>query len=311
MLDADRIISANAYLGAGPIVRALETGADVVVTGRVTDSALFLAPLMHTFGWASDDWDRLGSGVLVGHLLECAGQLTGGYFADPGLKDVPGLARLGFPFADVDAQGVALIGKVAGSGGRIDALTCKEQMLYELSDPSRYLTPDVCADFSDVEFIEMGADQVLARGARGAPAPERLKASVGYHDGYTGEGQISYAGAGAVERGRLALEVVRERLDITGQRLSDLRCELIGVDAVHCGVGGDRRTAPLEVRARVAGRADTLRAAQQIGAEVESLYTNGPAGGGGVRRTAEAAVAIASAMIPRALVQPKVEVFRA
>src|SRR5262245_29228067 len=145
---ADRMVSANAYLGAGPIVEALAGGADIVITGRVSDPALFLAPLMHEFGWKADDWDRLGKGTVVGHLLECAGQITGGYFADPGYKDVPNLARLGFPLADVSEDGSAVIGKLPETGGRVSLKTCKEQLLlYEVHDPARYCQPDVVADF--------------------------------------------------------------------------------------------------------------------------------------------------------------------
>lgn len=304
-LGRDRIISANAYLGAGPVRDALAQGADVVVTGRLADPSLFLGPLMHAFGWAEDDWRLMGRGTLVGHLLECAGQLTGGYFADPGLKDVAGLDRLGFPFADVSADGSARLGKVEGSGGRLDLQTCKEQLLYELTDPAAYLTPDVCADFSQVQLKVDGRDRVSVTGGDGRPAPDTLKVSVGYLDSYVGEGQISYAGANALERGRLALQIVQARLALTGVPLRELRCELIGVDAVHSGPGPMTHTG--EVRARVAGRADTLEDAERIGGEVETLYTNGPAAGGGVTRSARPVVAIASVLIPRAVVSPRVQ----
>ena len=164
------ILSANAYLGVEPIVAALAAGADVVVTGRVGDPALFLAPLVHEFGWAMDDWTRLGRGTVVGHLLECAGQVTGGYFADPGRKDVPDLARLGFPLAEVGADGDAVLTKVAGSGGRVSIASCTEQLIYELHDPAAYLQPDVTADFSAVRFADAGADRVAISGGRRAAA---------------------------------------------------------------------------------------------------------------------------------------------
>ena len=302
-IGRDRIQSANAYLGADGIVEALGLGADVVIAGRVADPSLFLGPLIHAFDWRRDDWDLLGRGVLVGHLLECAGQLSGGYFADPGVKPVPDLARLGFPFAEVSADGAAVVSKVAGSGGRIDLRTVTEQLLYEIADPSAYLTPDVTADFSGVRLEQIGVDAVALNGARGWPAPDQLKISVGYLDGYVGEGQISYAGAQAVERGRLALEIVRERLALTGVAVEELRSELIGVDAIFEGVASEVSPAPREVRARVAGRCATLTAAQAIGAEVEALYTNGPAGGGGVTRSARAVVAIASTLLPRHLIR--------
>lgn len=306
-IGRERILSANAYLGADGIVEALGRGADVVIAGRVADPALFLGPLIHAFGWRSDDWDLLGRGVLVGHLLECAGQLSGGYFADPGVKPVSGLARLGFPYAEVSADGSAVVSKVAGSGGRIDLATVKEQLLYELSDPSAYLTPDVTADFSAVRLEQLGPDAVGLSGASGRPAPDQLKVSVGYLDGYVGEGQIAYAGVQAAERGRLALDIVRERLALTGVAVEELRSELIGVDAVFQGVNTDASMTTHEIRARLAGRCATLEAAQAIGAEVEALYTNGPAGGGGVTRSAGAVVAIASTLLPRDRIRSQVE----
>jgi hypothetical protein len=229
----ERMLSANAYLGAQPIVDALAQGANIVITGRAADPALVLAPLIHEFGWAMDDWARLGQGTLVGHLLECAGQVSGGYFADPGYKDVANLARLGFPIGEVLQDGSLVISKVDGSGGAITAATCKEQMLYEIHDPASYLTPDVVADFSAVSIEESGSDRVALRGATGRARPETLKVSVGHVDSFIGEGQMSYAGPGALARARLALDIVRERLSITNVRASELRFELLGVDALH------------------------------------------------------------------------------
>ena len=307
----DRILSANAYLGVGPICDALQTGAHVVVTGRAADPALFVAPLVHAFGWAMDDWAALGQGTVVGHLLECAGQVTGGYFADPGVKEVPDLARLGFPIGEVAANGDLVVTKVAGSGGRVSAATCKEQLLYEIHDPARYFQPDVVADFSRVRVDEIGPDRVRVVGGRGAPPTGTLKVSVGYVDGYVGEGQISYAGAGALARARLALEIVRERLRATGVRIDELRCDLIGVDALH----GERRAhgdaEPYEVRVRVAGRTDAMAEAVRIGNEVETLYTNGPAGGGGATKSAREVVAVQSVLVPAGAVTPSVRVVEA
>ncbi|MEO9338393.1 acyclic terpene utilization AtuA family protein [Mesorhizobium sp. SB112] len=300
----DRIISANAYLGAGPIAEALAAGADVVITGRVGDPSLFLGPLIHEFGWSLKDWSSLGKGTLVGHLLECAGQICGGYFADPGYKDVPGMAQLGFPFADVAFDGTAEIGKLDGTGGRIDAATVKEQILYEIHDPALYFQPDVVADFSRVSVAETGPDRVRVSGACGSPRSGTLKVSVSYHDGYVGEGQISYAGPGAVARGRLALEIVRERL-ANASALKDARYELIGVDSLHGTKFGQDRD-PYEVRARVVARAAARVDAERIGNEVEALYTNGPAGGGGAFKSVRQAVALASALIDESLATPTV-----
>src|SRR3569833_1654867 len=229
----NRLLSANAYLGAEPMAQALTSGADIVITGRASDPALFLAPMIHAFGWKMDDWNLLGQGTVAGHLLECAGQITGGYFADPLYKDVPDLARLGFPIGEIGEDGNVVITKVADSGGAVTVRTCKEQLLYEVHDPTRYIQPDVTADFSHVKVEEVGNDRVRVGGGSGSSRPATLKVSVGYIDGYIGEGQISYAGPGALARGRLALDIVRERLKLTGLETSELRFELVGVAALH------------------------------------------------------------------------------
>jgi Acyclic terpene utilisation family protein AtuA len=303
----NRLLSANAYLGAEPMVAALDAGADIVITGRASDPALFLAPMIHAFGWAMDDWNLLGQGTLAGHLLECAGQITGGYFADPPYKNVPDLARLGFPIGEVGENGSLTITKVAGSGGAVSARTCKEQLLYEVHDPTRYLQPDVTADFSQVRVEEIGKDRVRVSGGRGSKRPSTLKVSVGYVDSFIGEGQISYAGPGALARGRLALEIVRERLKLTGVAASELRFELIGVDSLHGSEVSAHANEPYEVRLRVAGRTESLREAVRIGNEVETLYTNGPAAGGGVVKSARDVVAVASVLLPREYVRPQVQ----
>jgi hypothetical protein len=303
----NRLLSANAYLGAEPMAQALSDGADVVITGRASDPALFLAPMIHAFGWAMDDWNLLGQGTVAGHLLECAGQITGGYFADPGYKDVEGLARLGFPIGEVGEDGALVITKVAGSGGAVTAQTCKEQLLYEVHDPKRYLQPDVVADFSQVKVEKIAPDRVRVSGGRGTERTDTLKVSVGYVDGFIGEGQISYAGPGALARGRLAIDIVRERLKLTGVATRELRFELIGVDSLHGAEASTRANEPYEVRVRVAGRTENLREAVRIGNEVETLYTNGPAAGGGAWKSARDVVAVGSVLLPRALAKPRVQ----
>jgi Acyclic terpene utilisation family protein AtuA len=303
----NRLLSANAYLGAEPMVEALGAGADIVITGRASDPALFLAPMIHAFGWAMDDWDLLGQGTVAGHLLECAGQITGGYFADPPYKNVPDLARLGFPIGEVGEDGGLIITKVAGSGGAVTARTCKEQLLYEVHDPTRYLQPDVTADFSQVGVEEIARDRVRVSGGRGTRRPSTLKVSIGYVDSFIGEGQISYAGPGALARGRLALEIVRERLKLTAVAASELRFELIGVDSLHGSEVSAHANEPYEVRLRVAGRTENLREAVRIGNEVETLYTNGPGAGGGVVKSARDVVAVASVLLPREHVRPQVQ----
>ena len=301
------VVSANAYLGAEPIVEALSGGAAVVVTGRVADPSLGLAAQMHTFGWAADDWNLLGQGTVVGHLLECAGQLTGGYFADPGYKDVPGLARLGFPIAEVGKDGGAVMTKVPGSGGMVTARTCTEQLLYEVHRPNAYVTPDVTADFSRVRITELAVDRVSVTGGAGKPRSDTLKVSVGYADGFVGEGQISYAGPGAVARARLAQDIVAERLALAGVVPRDIRYDLIGLDALHGSERASARPEPYEVRLRVVARTATMPEAVRIGHEVEALLTNGPAGGGGTTPPgAQPSLAIESVLVPRASVTPAV-----
>ena len=304
---ADRLVSANAYLGAESLTAAITRGAHVIVAGRVADPSLFLAPQIHEFGWPMDAWSALGRGTLVGHLLECAGQVTGGYFADPGYSDVDGLSRLGFPIAEVSEDGTAVITKVAGSGGRVTPATCKEQLLYEIQDPAAYVTPDVVADFSRVRIAEVGEDRVKVEGGDGRPRSGTLKVSLGYTDGFIGEGQISYAGPGAIDRARLALTIVADRLQLIGVQLDEARYDLIGVDALHGRRLSAGRGDPYEVRIRVAARTQTMRDAARVANEVEALYTNGPAGGGGVTGSMREVLAVASTLVPRELVKNAVQ----
>jgi hypothetical protein len=300
------LISANAYLGTDALLPALETGADVIITGRVADPALFVAPLVHEFGWLMEDSDLIGQATVIGHLMECAGQLTGGYFADPGKKDVPGFAHLGHPFVDVYPDGTAVFGKVENTGGVLDLATVKEQLLYEVMDPSHYITPDVVADFTRVQLREMGPDLVQVSGGRGRKRPETLKVSVGYGAGFVGEGEISYAGSNALGRAQLAGETIRQRL---GHAFPDLRVDFIGCTSVHRTAFG-QYPEPYEIRLRVAGKALTAAKAAMVGEEVEALYTNGPAGGGGARKYIQEVVGIVSTLIPREQVHPSVTLQR-
>jgi hypothetical protein len=300
----DRLVSANAYIGAEPIVAALAQGAHVVITGRAADPSLFVGPIAHAHGYPLDDWSQLGRATLVGHLLECAGQITGGYFADPGYKDVEGLDRLGFPIAEVPPHGPVIITKLQGTGGAVTTATCKEQLLYEIHDPAAYFTPDTVADFSQVRIDLLDRDRVQVDGALGKPRPDALKVSLAVRDGFIGEGQISYAGTGAVDRARLAADVVVGRLGRARIQTSELRCNLIGVDALHgsrFAVTGSWQ--PYEVRLRVAARTQSRVDAEAVANEVETLYTNGPAGGGGVTKSAREVLSIVSTYIPRDLVR--------
>jgi len=302
----DRWISANAYLGVLPIIEALKDDADVILTGRVADPALFVAPLMHEFGWAQDDWDLLGQGTVVGHLLECAGQLTGGYFADPRYKDVPDLAHLGFPIAEVSSDGSAVLSKVDGSGGILNCATCIEQLLYEIQDPSAYYTPDVVADFSRVSFEPIGANRVRVSGGGGRMRPSTLKVSIGYRDGFIGEGQISYAGPNALARAELARDILAERL--ASYSLSELRFDFIGLNSIHGSRLSQQAPTAYEIRLRAAGRAVSSASAAWIAREVEALYTNGPAGGGGAFGATREVIAMSSALVPRESVSHRVNI---
>ena len=303
-----RIVSANAYLGAAPMVEALGRGADVVVVGRSADPSLFLAPMMHELGWRADGWRLLGVGTVIGHLMECAGQITGGYFADPGYKDVPGLARLGFPIAEVREDGEAFITKAPGSGGAVTVETASEQLLYEIHDPAAYVTPDVVADFTGVELEEIARDVVRVTGGDGRPRTDTYKVSVGYRDGFIGEGQMSYAGPGALERARLAADVVVERLRMQRLEASETRVDLIGVDSIHGpearALAGALGATPYEVRIRVACRTGTAEEAAKVGTEVASLLTNGPAGGAADAAAVREIIAILSVLLPRDAVEP-------
>jgi hypothetical protein len=299
-----RIVSANAYLGADAIVPALETGADLVITGRVADPSLFLAPILYELNWSYQDYARLAQGTMVGHLLECAGQLTGGYYADPGKKEIPNVANLGFPYAEVTKDGEVTLGKTPGSGGQVNVRTCTEQLLYEVHDPSHYITPDCILDMTDIYFEQKGIDRVRAAGAKAKPRTGFYKVSVGYRDGYTGEGQISYAGPNALERARLAEDIVRERLELRGLRYPEIKTNLIGLNSLHDAASSSSN--PYEVRLRIAAKSEERSDAEAIGEEVEALLTNGPAGGAAFFRQVTERLGILSVLLPRSLVRTEV-----
>jgi hypothetical protein len=302
--QSGEVLSANAYLGAEAILQALQTSADVIITGRVADPSLVVAPLVHEFGWDTDDTEMMGKATIIGHLMECAGQITGGYFADPVKKPVEGMDSLGHPFVDVNAHGSTIISKVQGTGGVINLATAKEQLLYEVTDPKQYITPDVIADFTTVQLKQDAINCVTVDGGGGKQKPATLKVSVGYKAGFVGEGEISYAGMHALERAQLAGETIRKRIQ---SRFPDLRIDLIGCTSVHPSSLGINST-PYEVRLRVAGKAATAADAALIGEEVEALYTNGPAGGGGVRKYVNEVVGIVSTLIDRNRIKATVTV---
>lgn len=296
----DDIVSANAYIGCTSIIDAIEEGADVIITGRAADPSLVLAPAVHELGWELDDWNKVGTGTIAGHLLECAGQITGGYFADPGVKpEVPEPWNLGFPFADIYEDGEIVLSKVEGSGGIINEMTVKEQLLYEIQDPSAYITPDCVADITNAQIEEIGKDQVRVKGIQGHPKTNKLKVNVGYHDCFIGEGEISYGGPNCINRAKLAGETVLKRLDIRGVEYSEIRVDYIGLSSLYKEKIGNSMTDGhnSEVRLRVAGRTKDRVNAKQIGDEVETLLCCGPAAGGGARRSVREVISLVSVLV--------------
>jgi hypothetical protein len=307
-IDEISIVSANAYLGAQSIAAALRAGADIVVAGRVADPSLVVGPAVAHFGWPEDSWRHLGPATMAGHLLECGAQITGGYFADPGLKDVPDLHDVGFPIGEIREDGSCEIFKADGTGGCVTPDTVKEQLLYEVHDPAAYYTPDVTADIADAEVIEVARDRVRVSGVRGHPRPQMLKVNVCHEDGWLAEGEISYAGTGAEARARLAADVLRRRL----AGALELRVDLIGSVSVFGDdagrmlsqtPAGDAR----DVRLRVAASHQDKRTAERLTREVTALYTCGPAGGGGVRTSLRSRLDTLSCFVPREAIRANYE----
>ena len=302
--DAAReIISANVYLGASAIADALRAGAQVVVTGRVADPSLVVGPALAHFNWSETAWDLLARATMAGHLLECGAQVTGGYFADPGFKDVPDLHNVGFPIAELSADGSFVITKAEPTGGLVNARTVKEQLLYEIHDPSAYLTPDVIADISEAEVTEIGLNRVAVTGIRGHARPDTLKVLACYAGGWLGEAEISYAGPNAQARARLAADIIKKRM---GEVLP-LRFDLIGALSVFGDDGGQalkelRPAADNEFRLRVAGVHGERAVVERLVGEMTALYTCGPAGGGGVRTTITPRLNSEAGLVPRELV---------
>ena len=306
--STEGLIAANVYLGARPIADALLAGAQVVVTGRVADPALALGPIAAHFGWAWDDWDRLAACTLVGHLLECGAQVTGGYFADPGWKDVPDPARIGFPIAEIGADGSFVLTKAQGTGGLVTRRTVTEQILYEMHDPAAYLTPDVTLDVTGVTLDPDGPDRVRVRGARGHPAPPSLKATVSFEGDIIGEAEIGYAGPNARARARLAGAVIAERIAMRGLHVRH-RIDLIGASSAFDDDGGTLAALAgdgPEFRMRLAVSASSRATVEACLQEVLALLCCGPAGGGGMRSQVRARVRTVSYLVPRNLVSPRV-----
>ena len=295
------LVSANAYIGARPIADALQAGADIVVCGRVSDPSLVVGPAMAHFAWAWDDWNRLAKATMTGHLLECGTQVTGGYFADPGYKEVPDMERLGYPIAEIESDGNCTIFKPANTGGCINAATVKEQLLYEIHDPASYLTPDVIADISQAKVIPVGENRVRLEGVIGHPRPETLKVNVCFESGWFAEGEISYAGPRAAERARLAAQTIAKRL----AGIAPIRTDLIGVTSVWGNDSSDwlanknLANASQDVRLRMAWQHAEHATAARLPREINALYCCGPAGGGGVRTHMRQRLGMVSCLVPQ------------
>jgi len=305
---AREVVSANVYLGAHEIAAALKQGAQIVVTGRVADPSLVLGPALAHHGWDDDDWDRLAGATMAGHLLECGAQVTGGYFADPGRKDVPGLAQVGYPIAEILEDGSCEIFKPAGTGGLVDVRTVKEQLLYEIHDPGAYLTPDVIADLTEAEVASVGPDRVRLTGVRGHPRPDTLKALVYFEGGWLGEAEISYAGPNAEARARLAMDIVKQRMGDQAALRFDLigKLSVLGDEAgrglAQTGVGDIQ-----DLRLRAAMRHPSQDEIDRFLREVYSLWLCGPAGGGGVRTAKRQRLSNTACLVPREQVRPVFE----
>jgi len=305
------LVAANAYLGAAPVRNAVATGAEVVLLGRTTDSALALGPLMHEFGWTGSDLDLLAAGTICGHLLECGAQVTGAYFADPGFKDVNDLAHVGFPIAEVAPDGGMTITKPPGSGGCVNPATVTEQLLYEMHDPAAYLVPDTTCDVTDLTLAQDGRDRVTVRGVRGHAPPPALKATVSVDNGWMAEAEMSYAGPNALARADLAGNVVETRLREQGVE-EDISIELLGAGAILSRGRDQSRSGPLpyngEYRLHLAMIAqDKARAALLI-EELQSLYCSGPAAGGGFRSHLTRQIATCSVFLPSGVLADHIRV---
>jgi hypothetical protein len=306
----EAVQSANVYLGAEPVVRALAFGADVVLTGRVVDAALTYAPLVHELGWRFDDYDRLAAGVVAGHLNECGAQASGGNCLAEWWT-IPDLAGVGFPIVEASSDGAFVVTKHPGSGGVVNRAAVTEQLLYEIGDPTAYMGPDVVADFASVELEDLGSDRVRVHGVRGRRPPERLKVSIAYSAGWKSVGTLTYAWPDAAAKARAAARVLSERLDRLGLRFAETRVELVGWDSVHGALAGDPPADLPEVQLRYAVRAEERAGVERFTREIAPLVLTGPPSVTGYatgRPRVDEIVAFWPALIDRAAVEPHVSV---
>lgn len=305
----DRLLSANVYLGAFPLARGLATGADIVISGRCADAALALAPMIHRFGWRESDWDLLSAGTVAGHIIECGTQATGGN-SQPDWASIPDLANIGYPIVEAEPDGTFVVTKHPGTGGRVDVRTAKEQIVYEIGDPRRYITPDVVVDFTSVRLEQTGENRVRVSGARGAPRTETLKASMNYSAGWKAVGTLVYSWPQALEKARCADAIVRERLRQLGLEFDCIETQFLGVNACN-GPAAIPCDDPPEVELRIGVRGADRAAVERFTRELIPLVLSGPpsaTGYGEGRPAVREVVAYWPTLIPRDQVQPKIEV---
>jgi hypothetical protein len=304
----DRVLSANAYIGSEPIVEALAKGANVVITGRSTDTALTMAPLRHEFAWGATSWDQLAAGIVAGHIIECGAQCSGGNCLYD-WRSIPDLANVGYPLVEAKPDGTFVVTKHPNTGGRVSVQTITEQLVYEMGDPHSYITPDVIADFTTIKLAPDGENRVLVSGIKGKPPTDKLKVSVAYRAGFKAVGTLVYAWPDALEKAQLADRVLRERLDRLGLRFERILSEFVGANATHGHLAGDQSDAP-EVQLRFGVRGSDRAAVERFTREIAPLVLNGPpsvTGFAGGRPKVEEIVAYWPALIDKSVVRTKVD----
>jgi hypothetical protein len=305
----DRVLSANAYLGSRPIAEALKLGAQIVITGRSTDTALTMAPLRFAFGWADDDWDRLAAGIIAGHIIECGAQCSGGNCLFD-WREIPNLADVGYPIVEGNADGSFVVTKHPGTGGRVSVQTISEQLLYEMGDPRSYITPDVIADFTTIQLADDGPDRVRVHGIKGRPPTDKLKVSIAYRAGFKAVGTLVYSWPDALEKAQVADRVLRERLERLGLRFDKVLTEFVGANATHGPLTPPPHTDLPEVQLRVGVRSEHRAMVERFTREIAPLVLNGPpsvTGFAGGRPKTEEIVAYWPALIDKSVIRPQVE----
>ena len=306
----DRVLSANAYIGSGPIVEALRKGTNVVITGRSTDTALTMAPLRHEFAWANDAWNQLAAGIVAGHIIECGAQCSGGNLLVD-WRDVPDLANVGYPIVEARDDGTFVVTKHTGTGGRVDVASITEQLVYEMGDPRSYITPDVIADFTTIHLEQEGENRVRVFGIEGREPTDKLKVSIAYRAGFKAVGTLVYAWPEALDKARLADRVLRERLDRLGLRFDQVLTEFVGANATHGHLAGEPPSDLPEVQLRIGVRGGDRAAIERFTREIAPLVLNGPpsvTGFAGGRPKVEEVVAYWPALVDKLVVTPRVEV---